>query len=100
MFGSLGLTRFGGADDSEVRSSLGAGGGVKLMASRHIGARLDGRVYAVFVDGEATSGFCTPGACFFGLDVSWPGKSRLTPASSFRFEGNAPQDFATFTSKT
>jgi hypothetical protein len=68
--GSLGLTRFGSADNSEVRFSLGAGGGVKLMPSRHIGARLDGRLYAVFVDGETTSGFCTPGACFFGLDVS------------------------------
>jgi hypothetical protein len=68
--GSLGLTRYGGADDSEVRFSLAGGGGVKLMPSRHIGARLDGRVYAVFVDGEATTGFCTPGACFFGLNVS------------------------------
>jgi hypothetical protein len=68
--GSLGLTRFGGSEDSEVRFSLAGGGGVKLMPSRHLGARLDGRVYAVFVDGAATTGVCTPGVCFIGLDVS------------------------------
>lgn len=68
--GTLGLTRFGGAGDSEVRFSLSGGGGVKLMPSRHLGARLDGRVYAVFVDGNATTGICTPGVCLIGLDVS------------------------------
>jgi hypothetical protein len=68
--GTLGLTRFGGAGDSEVRFSLAGGGGVKLMPTRHVGARLDARVYAVFVDGGATTGICTPGVCFIGLDVS------------------------------
>jgi hypothetical protein len=68
--GTLGLTRFGGAGDSEVRFSLAGGGGVKLMPTRHIGARVDSRVYAVFVDGGATTGICTPGLCVFGLDVS------------------------------
>jgi hypothetical protein len=67
---SLGLTRFGGSGDSEARFSLGGGGGVKLMPSRHVGARFDARVYAVFVDGQATTGICTPGVCFIGLDVS------------------------------
>jgi hypothetical protein len=68
--GTLGLTRFGGSGDSEVRFSLAGGGGVRLMPSCHLGARLDGRVYAVFVDGAATTGICTPGICFIGLDVS------------------------------
>jgi hypothetical protein len=68
--GTLGLTRFGGSGDSEVRFSLAGGGGVKLMPSRHLGMRLDGRVYAVFVDGDATTGVCTPGVCVIGLDVS------------------------------
>jgi hypothetical protein len=68
--GSLGLTRFGGSGDSEIRFSLAGGGGVKLMPSRHLGVRLDGRVYAVFVDGDATSGICAPGLCVIGLDVS------------------------------
>ena len=68
--GTLGLTRFGGSGDSEIRFSLAGGGGVKLMPARHLGLRLDGRVYAVFVDGDATTGICTPGVCFIGLDVS------------------------------
>ena len=68
--GTLGLTRFGGAGHSEIRFSLAGGGGVKFMPSSHLGARLDGRAYAVFVDGDASTGVCTPGVCFVGLDVS------------------------------
>jgi hypothetical protein len=70
FLGTLGLTRFGGGGESEIRFSLGAGGGVKLLPTRHLGARLDGRVYAVFLDGDATTGICTPGVCVIGLDVS------------------------------
>jgi hypothetical protein len=70
LLGTLGLARFGGGGDSEVRFSLGGGGGVKLLPSRHLGLRLDGRVYAVFVDGQGTGGFCAPGVCLIGLDVS------------------------------
>jgi hypothetical protein len=70
LLGTLGLTRYYGGGDSEIRFSLGAGGGVKLMPSEHLGARFDGRVYATFVDGGATTGICTPGACVIGLDVS------------------------------
>jgi hypothetical protein len=69
--GTLGLTRFwGGGDDTEVRFSLAGGGGVKLMPWRHIGARLDGRVFVVFVDGETTAGICGPAACAVGLHVA------------------------------
>lgn len=67
---SLGLTRFGNSYDSEVRFSLAGGGGVKLMPSRHVGIRLAGRVYAVFVDGDSTGSICAPGVCVIGLDVS------------------------------
>lgn len=70
LTGSLGLTRFGSSGDSEVRFSMAAAGGVKLMASPRIGARLDGRVYAVFVDADATSSLCSPGICIIGLNVS------------------------------
>jgi hypothetical protein len=69
FFGAhLGLTRFGGAGDAEVRFSLGAGGGVKLMPTRHLGARFDGRAYVVFVDGAGTS--ACAGGCVVALDVS------------------------------
>jgi hypothetical protein len=70
LTGALGLTRFGAAGDYEVRFSVAAGGGVKLMPSRHVGLRLDGRVYAVFVDGDASGGLCAPAGCVVGLDVS------------------------------
>jgi hypothetical protein len=70
MSGSLGLTYFGSDTDSELRFSMAAGGGVKLMPSRHLGARLDGRVYAVFVDGESRGSICTPGTCLIGVNVS------------------------------
>jgi hypothetical protein len=70
LTGTLGLTRFGSTHDSEVRFSLAAGGGVKLMPSRHFGARLDGRAYAVFVDGDTSGSICTPGRCLVGVNVS------------------------------
>jgi hypothetical protein len=70
LTGALGLTRFGAAGDYEVRFSIAAGGGVTLMPSRHVGVRFDGRVYAVFVDGSADGGLCTPAGCIVGLDVS------------------------------
>jgi hypothetical protein len=69
LTGSLGLTRYGGSGDAEIRFSMAAGGGVKLLASPRIGARFDGRVYAVFVDGGAT-GICSPAVCGVGLKLS------------------------------
>ena len=70
LSGTLGLTRYGGGGDSEVRFSLAAGGGVKLMPHRRVGVRLDGRVYAVFVDGGVDSGICAPTLCVVGFDLS------------------------------
>lgn len=67
--GSLGLTRFYGGGDSETRFSLGGGGGVKLLATRNLGVRLDGRVYAVFVDGDDSTTICSPGVCIIGLHL-------------------------------
>ena len=70
VLATLGLTRYGSSVDSEMRFSLGAGGGVKVMPAEHFGVRFDGRTYAVFVDGRATTGVCSPGACVIGLDAS------------------------------
>jgi hypothetical protein len=69
LAGTAGLTRFGSRHDSETRFSLAGGAGVKLMPSDHIGARLDGRLYAVFVDGGIGRMVCGFGACLFDLDV-------------------------------
>ena len=70
LTGTLGLTRFGAPGDSEIRFSTAAGGGVKLMPSRHLGVRLDGRVYAVFMNGWTSAGVCGGGGCLVGVDVS------------------------------
>jgi len=70
LVGLLGVTRYGGSGDSETRFSVGAGGGVVMRANRHVGLRLDGRAYAVFVDGEGSTGICAPSICVIGLDVS------------------------------
>jgi hypothetical protein len=78
LVGTLGLTNYGGGGDSEVRFSMGAGGGVKLMAHDRVGFRLDGRVYAVFVDGGVDSGICSPNACLLGFDYSVAWQAEFT----------------------
>ena len=70
LTGTIGLTRFGAPGDSEVRFSTAAGGGVKLMPTRHLGVRLDGRVYAVFMNGWTSAGVCGGAGCLVGVDVS------------------------------
>jgi hypothetical protein len=69
LAGSAGVTRYGSAADGEWRFSAGGGGGVKLMPTPHVGFRLDGRAYAVFVDGGLQGGVCGGNACFLNLDV-------------------------------
>lgn len=73
--GLLGLTRYAGDGDSEIRFTLGAGGGVKLFATQTIGLRLNGQVSATFVYFDATALACGSGAgvCFVGLntDIVW-----------------------------
>ena len=67
--GTIGLTRFGGKQDSEIRFSAAGGAGVKLLPSPHIGARLDARVYAVFVDGDLGYTICGGYGCLVDVDV-------------------------------
>jgi hypothetical protein len=55
LTGMLGLTRYAGEGDSEIRFALSAGGGVKLFPTKHLGLRLDGRLFTTFV--EADLGF-------------------------------------------
>jgi hypothetical protein len=73
LTGSLGLTRYAAEADSEFRFTLGAGGGMKVFATPHVGVRLDGRVFATFVDAEGTVTACWLGSCFLSIhaDVVW-----------------------------
>jgi hypothetical protein len=83
LTGTLGLTRFGSDGDSEVRFSMAAGGGVKLMPTRRAGVRLDGRVYAVIAD-AATVGVCAQ-RCLIGVDASIVWQAEFTAGLVFAF---------------
>ena len=73
--GTLGLTRYAGEGDSEIRFSVAAGGGVKLFATENVGLRLNGQVSATFVyfDARALACGAGTGVCFVGLntDIVW-----------------------------
>jgi|SRR3954471_746722 len=73
LTGLLGLTRYAAAGDNEIRFAIGAGGGVKLRPTRHLGARLDGRVFTTFADINGRAIACSPGLCLVALeaDVVW-----------------------------
>lgn len=73
LTGIVGLTRYAAPGDSEIRFTVGAGGGVKLFPLSHIGVRLDGRVYSTFVDADGTFLACRPGVCVTALhvDIVW-----------------------------
>ena len=69
LTGLFGLTRYAADGDNEIRFALSAGGGVKLIPTRHVGLRLDSRLFATFVDAQGEAVACTPGVCLVGLDV-------------------------------
>jgi len=71
--GTLGLTRYAGGGDSEMRFTAAGGGGVKLFASDNVGVRLNGQVSATFVYFDARVLGCSPGVCLAGLnaDIVW-----------------------------
>jgi hypothetical protein len=73
LTGTLGLTRFAAAGDGEIRFTVGAGGGVKILPSRHVGLRLDGRVFTTFLDADARFTACGPGGCVLAshADLLW-----------------------------
>jgi hypothetical protein len=68
LTGFLGLTHYGAYGDDEVRFTLGGGGGVKFPLARHLGLRLDGRVFTTFVDVDGAAA-CS-GGCIVGLNVN------------------------------
>jgi hypothetical protein len=73
LTGVLGLTRYGVGGDNEIRFTTGAGGGVKLVPVPHVGVRLEGRVFATFVDAAGTGLACGSRGCLVALhlDVAW-----------------------------
>jgi hypothetical protein len=83
--GVVGLTRYAALGDSEIRFTVGAGGGVKLFPLSHIGVRLDGRVYTTFVDADARFLACGPGVCVSALHVDVVWQAEFTAGIVVRF---------------
>jgi hypothetical protein len=83
--GMLGLTRYAAEGDSEFRFTVSAGAGLKMFADRTLGIRLDGRVFATFVDGGGNAIACTPGVCLVGLHVNVAWQADFTAGVTVRF---------------
>ena len=69
LTGLVGLSRYAVEGDSELRFVAAAGGGVKLFPATHLGIRLDGRLFATFVDFGGRAVACGAGPCLVALDV-------------------------------
>jgi hypothetical protein len=78
LTGVLGLTRYAADADSEIRFTLGAGGGVKIFPVSRIGVRLDGRVFTTFVDANGKGFACTVGTCLLAVDVDVAWQTEFT----------------------
>jgi hypothetical protein len=85
MTGTLGLTRYAAADDTELRFSLSAGGGVKLFPTPRVGARLDGRVFATVVDADADALICITGGCIGSIHARVVWQAEFTAGVVVRF---------------
>lgn len=87
LTGMLGLTRYAGGGDNEIRFALSAGGGVKLFPTRHLGLRLDGRLFATFVDADlgflACSGFS--GTCLIAFRTDVVFQAEFTAGAVLKF---------------
>lgn len=83
--GMAGLTRYAAEGDSEFRFTVSAGGGMKMFPARRVGIRLDGRVFATFLDGSGNAVACTPGVCLVGLHVSVAWQAEFAAGVIVRF---------------
>ena len=69
LTGMVGLTRYAADGDNEVRFVVSAGGGAHLGVQRHLGVRLESRVFTTFVDADTHAGVCGGSGCVIGLHV-------------------------------
>ena len=78
LVGSLGLTRYATAGDSEIRFSFSAAGGVKLFPTERIGVRLTAQSYTTVVDAATQVFACTPGRCLVGFNAAFVWQMEFT----------------------
>lgn len=83
--GLVGLTRYAGAGDSEIRLAISAGGGVKLFPARRVGVRIEGRVFTTIVDADTGAGICGPGRCALALHIDAIWQAEVTTGLVLRF---------------
>jgi hypothetical protein len=74
--GLIGLTRYAAPDYSEVRFALGLAAGGKFFANRHLGLRIDGRVFMTIVS-LSGAGACA-GGCVFAFNANPVFQGELT----------------------
>ena len=82
---TLGLTRYAAEGDNEIRFTLGFGGGAKLFPTRHVGLRLDSRLFATFVDAGRSVIACSRGLCFLAIHAHVVWQAEFTAGLVFRF---------------
>lgn len=76
LAGLLGLTRYVAPGETQIAFAIGAGGGVKVFATPHIGLRLDARAYITILSAAAT-GVCA-GGCAILISASPAFQADLT----------------------
>jgi hypothetical protein len=74
--GLLGLTRYAAPDYSEVRFALGLGAGGKFFANRHLGLRIDGRVFMTIISLNGAA--ACAGGCVFAFNANPAFQGELT----------------------
>jgi len=87
LTGMLGLTRYAGEGDNEIRFAMSAGGGVKLFPTRHLGLRLDGRLFATFVEADLAFLACgsAAGTCFVAFRTDVVFQAEFTAGAVLKF---------------
>ena len=89
LTGVLGLTRYASGGGNEIRFTAGGGGGVKLFPVPQLGVRLDGKVFATFVDAHGTGVACGGRGCLIALHLSVAWQAEFTAGLVVRLHGGS-----------
>jgi hypothetical protein len=88
LTGTLGLTSYRAQENDELRFTVGAGGGIKLFPSRHVGVRLEGRAFMTVVDADVALFACSTLAnqgCIVGFTANFVWQTEFTAGLIIRF---------------
>jgi len=85
LAGTLGFTRYAAEADSQLRFTVGGGGGVKLFPASHVGLRLDTRIFATFAEAATTLTVCSGGSCVLALHLNLVWQAEFTAGVVVKF---------------